>query len=93
MPTRNISLTNNLDEFVASTLASGQYSNASELVREALRLLAASQETEALRREAFRAEVNAGIADIEAGRFDSFQSTEELQDALTALRSEVYEMA
>ena len=39
MPTRNINLTEHLDHFVARQVASGRYSNASEIVREALRLL------------------------------------------------------
>jgi antitoxin ParD1/3/4 len=37
--TRNVSLTPELDAFVASRIASGRYSNASEVVRAALRLL------------------------------------------------------
>ena len=39
MPTRNINLTEHLDAFIERHVASGRYSNASEIVREALRLL------------------------------------------------------
>ena len=39
MPTRNVNLTDELDRFVASRVESGQYANASEVVRSALRLL------------------------------------------------------
>ena len=40
MPTRNINLTEHLDHFVARQVASGPLTaNASEIVREALRLL------------------------------------------------------
>jgi putative addiction module CopG family antidote len=39
MPTRNINLTEHSDRYVASQIASGRFSNASEFGREALRLL------------------------------------------------------
>ena len=39
MPTRNVSLTPQLDSFVEQSVAAGTYQNASEVVREALRLL------------------------------------------------------
>jgi antitoxin ParD1/3/4 len=39
MPTRNINLTDQLDRFVERQVSSGRYSNASEIVRDALRLL------------------------------------------------------
>lgn len=47
----NISLTPQLEELVRARVASGMYNNASEVVREALRLL---DEHERLRAEAFR---------------------------------------
>ena len=39
MPTRNVSLTEELDEFVSSRVEGGLYANASEVMRTALRLL------------------------------------------------------
>jgi antitoxin ParD1/3/4 len=39
VPTRNVSLTEHLDGFVEGAVASGRYQNASEVVREGLRLL------------------------------------------------------
>jgi antitoxin ParD1/3/4 len=39
MPTRNVNLTKELDQFVASRVESGHYANASEVMRTALRLL------------------------------------------------------
>jgi antitoxin ParD1/3/4 len=39
MPTRNINLTEHFDDFVERQVSSGRYSNASEIDREALRLL------------------------------------------------------
>ncbi len=39
MPTRNVSLTDEMDRFVADKVASGAYANASEVMRVALRNL------------------------------------------------------
>ena len=39
MPTRNVNLTAELDQFVLSKVESGRYENASEVVRAALRTL------------------------------------------------------
>lgn len=39
MPTRNVNLTDELDSFVEQEVASGRYENASEVVRDALRIL------------------------------------------------------
>ena len=39
MPTRNVSLTKELDHFVASKVKTGRYQNASEVFRAALRSL------------------------------------------------------
>lgn len=39
MPTRNVSLTEELDRFVLAKVESGRYENASEVVRAALRTL------------------------------------------------------
>ena len=39
MPTRNINLTDHLDRFIEAEVGSGRYGNASEVVREGLRLI------------------------------------------------------
>ncbi len=57
MPTRNISLTKQLDRFVAKKIASGRYENASEVVRAGLRTL----EREELEYEAKLATLRAAI--------------------------------
>jgi antitoxin ParD1/3/4 len=44
VPTRNINLTEHLHNFVERQVASGRYSNASEIVRESLRLLEEQEE-------------------------------------------------
>ncbi len=58
----NVSLTPQLEEMVRNKVASGRYNNASEVVREALRLL-----EEYDRYEAFRAAVAIGYEQAERG--------------------------
>ncbi|MEW5892313.1 MAG: type II toxin-antitoxin system ParD family antitoxin [Pseudomonadota bacterium] len=53
---------------VERLVASGRYQNASEVLREGLRLVEQREAEDAIRLEALRAAAGAGIADIEAGR-------------------------
>ncbi len=57
----NISLTPQLEELVKKKVASGLYGSASEVLREALRLLEERDRIHALRIEGLRAEINKGL--------------------------------
>lgn len=61
MATRNINLTDALDRFVAEQVESGQFQNASEVVRAGLRALKAEQAERAAKIEALRAAIQEGI--------------------------------
>jgi antitoxin ParD1/3/4 len=65
----NVSLTKTLEAFVRSKVDSGLYNNASEVVRDALRLLEARERAEAKHLNWLRAEVQKGIDDFEARRY------------------------
>jgi antitoxin ParD1/3/4 len=69
MPTRNISLTPEQDAFIEAAVKSGDYQNASEAVRDALRALQQRRREDALKLKALRAQVRAGIAALDAGEF------------------------
>ncbi|MDR3773816.1 MAG: type II toxin-antitoxin system ParD family antitoxin [Terracidiphilus sp.] len=60
MPTRNINLTPEMDQYVASRIESGQYANASEVLRAGLRVLERSELEDQVKLEALRAAVLAG---------------------------------
>jgi antitoxin ParD1/3/4 len=60
MPTRNINLTPEMDRYVATRIESGQYANASEVLRAGLRALEWSEREDELKLEALRAAVLAG---------------------------------
>lgn len=60
----NVSLTRELEKYVAARVKSGMFGSASEVVREALRLL---RERDA-RIEYLRREIDIGLEDLKAGR-------------------------
>jgi antitoxin ParD1/3/4 len=59
--TLSISLTPQLEESVRARIASGMYSSASEVVREALRLLEEYDQLHGKRLEALRSDLEAGL--------------------------------
>ena len=69
MPTRNINLTHEQDEFVESVVRAGEYQNASEAIRDALRALKQRRQEDALKLERLRMRIEAGIDDLERGEF------------------------
>jgi antitoxin ParD1/3/4 len=76
MPTRNISLTPAQDAFIEEAVKSGEYQNASEAVRDALRALQQRRREDALKLEALRRQIDAGIAALEGGEFTEIADTE-----------------
>jgi antitoxin ParD1/3/4 len=69
MPTRNISLTAEQDAFVERVVKAGEYQNASEAVRDALRVLQQRRRENVLKLRALRAQIRAGIAALDRGDF------------------------
>ena len=67
MPTRNISLTPEQDDFVERLVRSGEYQNASEAVRDALRALHRRRREDALKLKALRLQIKAGHDALERG--------------------------
>ena len=85
MPTRNVVLTDYQADLVERLVASGRYQNASEVLREGLRLLESREVEEKVRLRALRKAARVGIADIDAGRFRSFESPAALKRRLASL--------
>ncbi len=70
MPTRNISLTPEQDEFIAKAVEAGEYQNASEAVRDALRALQQRRREDKAKLVALRERIRGGIAELDRGEFD-----------------------
>jgi len=93
MPTRNISLTDEQDAFVEKVVKAGEYQNASEAVRDALRALQQRRREDALKLKALRAAARAGVGALDRGEFKEFGSVEDLQAYLTDLSEKVIRTA
>ena len=63
----NVSLTPELDKFVAGKVESGRYNSASEVVREALRLLEEHDRARNAQLAAFNQEIGARLASLDRG--------------------------
>jgi antitoxin ParD1/3/4 len=63
----NVSLTPELENFVQTKVKSGRYNSASEVVREALRLLENREQSRGAELEEFRAEVDRRLASLNRG--------------------------
>ena len=68
MPTRNINLTEHFDRFVERQVSSGRYSNASEIVRDALRLLEEQEQEREAKLKALRRAAKQGFDEIDQGQ-------------------------
>jgi len=88
MPTRNVVLTDHQADLVERLVASGRYQNASEVLREGLRLIEDREAEDKARLKALRDAARIGIADIEAGRFHSFESPATLNRHLATIADE-----
>ena len=76
MPTRNISLTAEHDAFVQKVVDAGEYQNASEAVRDALRVLQQRRREDSLKLKALRAQVKAGTDALERGDFAEIEDAD-----------------
>ena len=88
MPTRNVVLSDHQASLIARLVGSGRYQNASEVMREGLRLVERREAEEEIRLKAMRDAVDAGISDIAAGRYRTFDTTEALRQGLSAIVDE-----
>ena len=73
MPTRNISLSAEQNAFIDEVLEAGEYRNASEAMRDAIRALQQRRATESLKLEKLRLSIKAGVAALERGDYTDVQ--------------------
>ncbi len=68
----NVSLTPTLEELVQRKVASGLYNSASEVIREALRLLEERDELRKVRLGTLRKEITVGLDQLERGKVSEY---------------------
>jgi antitoxin ParD1/3/4 len=88
VPTRNVNLTEHFDRFVESGVSSGRFSDASEVVREGLRLLEQREQEDKAKIEWLRAAAKDGFDDIERGDYITLRSDKEIDDFVDQLGKE-----
>jgi antitoxin ParD1/3/4 len=76
MPTRNISLTPEQDAFIEGVVRAGEYQNASEAVRDALRALQQRRREDTLKLKTLRMQIKAGVEALDRGDFTEVDDAE-----------------
>jgi antitoxin ParD1/3/4 len=79
MPTQNVNLTDMQAEFIRQCVEAGEYNNASEVVRDALRLLKERKDEYRAKLDLLRAELEKGFEDHRQGRYIELNSREEIE--------------
>jgi len=69
MPTRNVVLSEHQQQLVETLVQSGRYQNASEVLREGLRLIEERERIEDAKLKALKQAARQGWADVSAGRY------------------------
>jgi len=69
MATREITLTDRFERFIEDSVAAGHYADASELVRDALRLLEQRRHEDELKLQRLREAVQVGFDQLDRGEY------------------------
>jgi antitoxin ParD1/3/4 len=89
MPTRNVVLTERQEELIETLVRSGRYQNASEVMREGLRLVEQREAEDASQLKALREEARTGVGALDRGEFKDFSTIQELEAYLNGLSEKV----
>ena len=84
MPTRNVVLSDHQHNLVETLVQSGRYQNASEVLREGLRLIEERERVEAAKLEALQQAARQGWEDVAAGRYTDV-ADDQLEDFIGQL--------
>lgn len=79
MPTRNVVLTDRQSRMIDELVAEGVYQNASEVLRDGLRLVEERREEHAAKLAALKAAIQVGVDDLEAGRYTDYASFDDFE--------------
>ena len=77
MPTRNVNLTEHFDRFIEAGVTSGRFGNASEVVRDGLRLLEQREQEDKAKLEWLRAAAKEGFDQLDRGEGIEFESMDD----------------
>lgn len=89
MPTRNVNLTEHFHRFIETGIASGRFSNASEVVREGLRLLEQREQEDKAKLEWLRAAAKEGFDQLDRREGIEFESMDDFDAHIDQIGDEV----
>lgn len=84
MPTRNVVLSEHQHDFVETLVQTGRYQNASEVLREGLRLMERQEQYDAVKLGALQRAAEQGWSDLAQGRYTDV-ADEQLEDFIATL--------
>ena len=93
MATRNVVLTDRQEQLIGALVETGRYQNASEVLREGLRLIERREAEDAAKLVALREAAKVGMASIEAGDYREFATPEDLRRYLDKKAARVFRNA
>lgn len=85
MPTRNVVITEHQSALIDDLVESGKYQNASEVLREGIRLIEEREKEQAAKLEALRAAARVGIEELDRGEYREFSDTRSLKAFIDTL--------
>jgi antitoxin ParD1/3/4 len=89
MPTRNVVLTDHQEELIDGLVKAGRYQNASEVLREGLRMIEHREAEDAAKLQALRDAAQLGRDAIDRGDYISFASAKDVSAYFTELAKRV----
>jgi antitoxin ParD1/3/4 len=93
MPTRNVVLTEHQEKIIETLVGSGRYQNASEVLREGLRLVERREAEDVAKLEVLREAADVGFGALDRGELREFSSIDDLQAYLNGLSDKVISRA
>ncbi len=90
MPQRNVNLTDHFDHFIDARIESGRFSDASEMVREGLRLLEQREREDEAKLMWLRGAAADAFASLDRGEGLRFESMDELDAYIMEIGEEVF---
>jgi antitoxin ParD1/3/4 len=93
VPTRNVVLTERQADLIETLVESGRYQNASEVLRDGLRLVEQREAEDASKLKALRSAARIGVCALDRGEFKEFRDIEELRAYLNDLSEKVISKA
>ena len=92
MPTRNVVLSEHQQSLVETLVQSGRYQNASEVLRDGLRLIEARERIAQAKLKALKQAARQGWADLSAGRYADV-ADDQLEDFVAQLGRRAAQLA